>query len=63
LLIASLSKLSSHSPRSEALVFAHRPYYYLILRSVSQLCGWTVLRLVRGTSGAFRTSFVISPRY
>jgi len=63
LLTASLSKLSCHSPRSEALVFAHRPYYYLILRSVCQLCGWTVPRLVRGTGGAFRTSFVISPRY
>ena len=49
MLIASLSKLSSHSPRSEALVFAPRPYCYLILRSVCQLCGWTVPRLVRGT--------------
>ena len=44
MLTASLSKLSCHSPRSEALVFAHRPYYYLIPRSVCQLCGWTVLR-------------------
>ena len=35
----------------------------LFFRSVCQLCGWTVPRLVRGTSGAFRTSFVISPRY
>ena len=35
----------------------------LSFRSVCQLCGWTVPRLVRGTSGAFRTSFVISPRY
>jgi len=63
LLTDSLSKLSCHSPRSEALVFALRLYCYLILRSVCQLCGWTVPRLVRGTSGAFRTSFVISPRY
>ncbi len=35
----------------------------LSFRSVCQLCGWTVPRLVRGTCGAFRTSFVISPRY
>ena len=63
MLTDSLSKLSCHSPRSEALVFALRLYCYLILRSVCQLCGWTVPRLVRGTCGAFRTSFVIRPRY